>query len=191
MASGVPQNTYKQYKEDTLVFTTWLSQVARSCGWKPRSKPQTSATPTNDLFPVEQRPRLKSRGRKLAREATKAAPAKPEVEPPEAAIKHDITTKDLLEQVDIVAQVKTKQSICPKGIYMVLKRAIALRKRCAAWYLETDVHQKFSASNESHLHFIYVLERAARLLGETSSDDTIDGAPKVTKVLPTEVDALK
>jgi hypothetical protein len=80
MASGVPRDTYKRYKEDTLAFTTWLSQVAKTCGWKPTSKPQTSTTSTNAPATAEKGPRLKGKERKLAREAAKSAPApaKPE-----------------------------------------------------------------------------------------------------------------
>jgi len=189
--SGVPRDTYKQYKEDTLAFTTWLSQVAKSCGWKPLSKPQTSTATTDSPAAAEKGPRLKGKERKLAREAAKSAPPKPDAVPPRATVKYEITTKELLDQVEIVAQAKKHKARCPEGVQKVLERAIDLRKRCAAWFRETDFRQKYAESNKGHQHFIDVLEKAAWILGETTRRDTTDSPPEPSDKPLKEVDVLK
>jgi hypothetical protein len=89
-----------------------LSQVATSCGWKPATKlqvadvtpsPKTAATPSKVSLP-------KGKDRKLAREAAKLKSFTPEPVPEPAqqlpTLKYQITTKQLLEQVAVVAEAK-------------------------------------------------------------------------------------
>lgn len=193
MASGLLKDTYKQYKEDTLTFTTWLSQAAKSCGWKPATQLYASPIPNQDDIAANatKGPRLKGRDRKLARDAAKSVPISNTESVPQTTVKYAITTTELLQQATIVA--KAKKSKFPDGVQSVLERAIGLRKRCAAWFRETDQLNKYGSSNEGHQHFIDILEKAAQLLGVTQSQspDGDKGPILIQNLHREEVDVLR
>lgn len=169
-------NSYQQYKQDTSAFTTWLSHAAKARGWKPkkvqRQPEQTAAqTPT-----TPKTPKLKGRERKLARDAaakearsqSAANNASKEPSKPSTPAKWTITTGDLQQQINIVAEwaeINPDQAArMPTRVRTVLERAIAVRKRFAAWFERTaDIDDSWD-SNETHQYFIGLLERAAETL---------------------------
>ncbi|KAK3705020.1 hypothetical protein LTR37_013537 [Vermiconidia calcicola] len=144
--------SYKKYKSDTNVFTTWLSQAAKSCGYKPKA------------------PKLKGRDRKLAREAAAQAGQTPKNvsnannEP--TRTHYSVSTSELLKQAESVAGSTKKPIRLPDEIQRVLERAIAARRRCADWFLKTGVQDK--RSETGHSHFIKILQRALDLLGPSA-----------------------
>ncbi|KAI0137552.1 hypothetical protein F4776DRAFT_98583 [Hypoxylon sp. NC0597] len=54
---------YAQYKEDTKVFTTWLGQAARACGYQVEAQ-KTTGTSSQAPGPSQ---RLKGKARKAAK----------------------------------------------------------------------------------------------------------------------------
>ena len=178
MLPDVLASSYRRYKEDTNVFTTWLSQAAQACGWKSPTKPQ--ATPAEmPTINTPKAPKLKGRERKLARDAAKAGnQSSNSVEKdPEAkalpTMRYTISTGDLLRQTAVVSGWTKDRIRMPPNVQRTLERAISARKRCAAWFQRTDSRNKFS--NNSHRYFIDVLQKAAETLrgedGPSASDD--------------------
>lgn len=51
----------------------------------------------------------------------------------------------------------------PQGVVRVVQRAIDARKRCAAWFQKTGVHDE-DGSTARHLHFVGALEKALSTL---------------------------
>lgn len=101
MLPDVLASSYRRYKEDTNVFTTWLSHAAQACGWKPATKPQVTPVELPTIN-TPKAPRLKGRERKLARDAAKASNqgSNGTAKDPESealpTVKCTITTGDLL-----------------------------------------------------------------------------------------------
>lgn len=170
MASEYPAGLFRRYKEDTKTFTTWLSQVATTCGWRPAEKLEPSS---NSSAEVEKVPRMKGKSRKLARKAAlplaKSSP-----------VEYEITTKDLLDQVQLVSRSRKARAKLPNKVHRVLNRAIALRKRCMAWFKDKDQQEEYLKSNEGHQYFIKVLEEAASLLSDSNQKASENDLPKAT-----------
>src|SRR5438045_9074802 len=99
-------SSYRRYKEDTNVFTTWLYQAAQACGWKPSTKPQPVAS-GSPVVDVPRAPRLKGKQRKLAREAAKAGNQGSNSAGQDAlspALTYKITTGELIRQTAVLAE---------------------------------------------------------------------------------------
>ena len=96
----------------------------------------------------------KVKARKQAHEASKQE----EETPP--TVKYTFTTKDLLEQAQIVAG----RAEVSGGLQKVLERAIQARQRCAEWFQASKVENEYS--NEGHQHFIGVLEQTLEIIGK-------------------------
>lgn len=79
------------------------------------------------------------------------------------------------------------------NIQHVLERAISVRKRCAAWFQQTDSRNKFS--NSRHQYFIDVLQKAADMLGgkaaPSSGSGTAQTPGKVQERAGTEIDVMR
>jgi hypothetical protein len=67
MTPEVLAGSYRRYKDDTAVFTTWLSNRVKACGFTPATKPQTSSK--ENVSEAPKALKLKGRERKLARHA--------------------------------------------------------------------------------------------------------------------------
>lgn len=152
-------SSYQRYKEDTNVFTTWLSQAARSCGYN-RSRLEKEdlilAKPAQSNATAA--PRLKGKARKEAKAAgatNNIATSNVPVSPPTPIAKYELTTKQLLEQAQAVTQSMRPKVQLPVDVLKVVQRAIHARQRCAAWFEETK--SKNATSTEGHAHFIAVL----------------------------------
>lgn len=111
--------------------------------------------------------KLKGRARKEAREAAKAsketASNSRDIEPPLSVTKYEITTPELLRQADIIAASKKAGVEIPESMVRVVQRAINARRRCAAWFQKTGVHDE-DGSTACHVHFVGALERALSVL---------------------------
>lgn len=156
-------SSYQQYKEDQKVFTTWLHQTARACGYK--SKPTDRKDPVAKLpkaaAPVITNPtqRLKGKARKQAKQSggkatVEAAPK------PLKSVSYSMPIAELTESVRAISESKKTGSL-PASIQAVLQRTIAARKRCAEWYSSVGAD---ATANASHRHFIDVLQNALGLL---------------------------
>ncbi|KAI1957054.1 hypothetical protein LOZ58_005976 [Ophidiomyces ophidiicola] len=155
--------SYRQYKEDTTTFTTWLAQQAKACGYTEplpsngaENKAPARATPENPKPSVSTAPRLKGKARKLAKEEVKCEDI-PEIPDPAPSVKYKLSTQEILLQVNAVATWTKKRIRMPLSVQSVLMRAINARKRCAVWFQKKGVDD---ASSQGHSFFIEVLEAA-------------------------------
>ncbi|KAL8825838.1 MAG: hypothetical protein Q9191_004167 [Dirinaria sp. TL-2023a] len=153
-------SSYQRYKEDTNVFTTWLSQAARACGFKTvgvkrETKPVSAATA--DLKPAG--PRLKGKARKDAKA--------------QAATAANSEGGQNAQQKPAEAVGKSGKSNIrmPEDVLRVARRAINARKRCSNWFTETESKDK--VSTEGHAHFIGVLEQALSILKPCYNDEPL------------------
>ena len=157
--------SYQRYKADTNVFTTWLSEKAIACGYRP-----PNLTPRNTT-PPETKPedasqssgsRLKGKARKEAKEAIKTSPSNSQEAAAVPIVKYTLRASDLLRQAEAVSASTRPRVQMPVAIQKVVERAIHARQRCTAWYQETGVKNDYST--EGHVHFIDVLEKTLSIL---------------------------
>lgn len=187
MLPEILSSSYKRYKEDTNVFTTWLTSAAKSCGYSIKANQQKAAK-LEPQSEVPKAPKLKGRERKLAREAaaqagrsTKQAPAEKDET---AGARYTISTSELLRQAEAVASWSKRAIRLPPEVQRVLERAIAARQRCADWFQKTKVENEYSSLG--HLHFIEVLQRALDLLRAAPADKRATASQQTNVSPPTE-----
>ena len=106
MLPEILAGSYIRYKEDTNVFTTWLSQAAVACGYKPAQREQHRPKPAHQQI-LTANPRLKGKARKEAKGAAAAAGSKKlqdDFKAQQPTVKYKITTQELLNQAEAVAK---------------------------------------------------------------------------------------
>ena len=176
-------SSYQRYKEDTNIFTTWLSQAARSCGYTAPGLEKQDTIPAKAAKSIATAaPRLKGKARKEAKAAAatdKITTPKESVSPPTPVAKYKLTTKQLLEQAQDVAHSMKPKVQLPTDVLKVVQRAIHARQRCAAWFEETK--SKSATSTEGHAHFIAVLQEAVAILEPCYDSRNVD-APQVSNL---------
>ena len=163
MLPEILASSYIRYKEDTNVFTTWLSKAAVACGYKPAQREQHKQRPAQQQTPTTT-PRLKGKARKEAKAA--AAESKKlsdDFEAPQPTVKYNITTQELLNQAEAVAKSGKAAVKVPDSVVRIVQRAIGARKRCASWFQKTGILSE-EDSTKTHLHFVATLERALSTL---------------------------
>ncbi|KAI4174144.1 MAG: hypothetical protein LQ343_002479 [Gyalolechia ehrenbergii] len=167
--------SYKRYKQDTALFTTWLAKAAASVGYKPNS---TKRSPSDQ--PVLSKPpvatgssgvtkpsgRLKGKERKAAKDAAdkarKANESIAESQVP-STVKYTITTGELLRQAEAVTRSHVTSAVkIPASLRGVLERAIRARRRCSEWFQKSKVHNEYA--DKQHTHFIEILEQSLKIL---------------------------
>ncbi|THZ32733.1 hypothetical protein D6C89_00239 [Aureobasidium pullulans] len=161
------QSTYSTYKRDTDAIANWLATTAREYGYSPQvlEDDKTTVQPLLEsqsvCQPSVQAPstRLKGKARKLAREAASAAANSL----PTASRVYTIPIKSFtILASEIVSRKKSSVSI-PAVLGKTLNRAIAFRKDHNDWFSRNE-DKDTSSANESHAHFISVLERVRQIL---------------------------
>ena len=164
-------SSYKQYKEDTNCFTTWLHQTAKACGYSSHATQISGAsTVSNQSEPANPSKRLKGKDRKLAKLAKNDSP-KSSVEAVRSVfpkpVRYRSITHEIIQQAKLISE-STKQSRgLPNGIKFVAQRAIAARQRFANHF--AAVKGVDGASNAAHAHFNDTLQGALDLLTRKSS----------------------
>lgn len=189
-----PQQTvsaYQRYKEDTTLFMTWLSNAAESCGWRPsKAARPASATPTSSVQPPApaaaeaKSTRLKGKARKAAKEAKGSGNTAQDgaaVPPAQSSVRYySLTTRQLLDQVELIAQAKTNgrnQLRMPGYIRKALQSSIDSRSRFCDWF--DRLGNGTAESNETHRHFVQVLRQALDIL--PAEEDTCSPRPRAVK----------
>lgn len=173
--------SYQRYKDDTTVFTTWLSRTAMTCGYKSPSLTQPASAPpkvpSDSSNGNTASACLKGKARKEAKAAgqTPKASSNNAESPQIPTVKYAVTAKDLLRQAELVAASAKPRIQMPTSVQRVVERAIDARQRCASWFQRTGV-QKDAASTERHLHFIDVLQSALGILTTRSISLLISSA---------------
>ncbi|KUJ18632.1 uncharacterized protein LY89DRAFT_667709 [Mollisia scopiformis] len=176
--------SYVRYKTDTNTFVSWLNATAISCGHKTpfvadENEPITITKAK--VEPIAATGKLKGKARKEA-QAKGEANAKAEKEAKlEAKTKQRqvISTAQVLKQAKIIVASPMKISV-PLYIQTLLRQAIQARKRCTQWFTTVVAEDKHSVGdlgkrNQSHEHFIRVLEEAFDILKPCFE------MPKITK----------
>ncbi|KAI1325579.1 hypothetical protein F5Y16DRAFT_422783 [Xylariaceae sp. FL0255] len=158
-------STYRKYKADTKVFTTWLGKTARAAGWEPPTKFTQHLNHGSFSTAANDGPRLKGKARKLAKDAKKVE------EPP---LIYTVTTNDLVNQIDLATRKCIKM---PDTVRYALQFAIEARERCAAWFEKTLT--KTEDEIDGHRHFIGILRQALDQL--SSIVDSIQNKKSKTK----------
>ncbi|MCJ1291086.1 hypothetical protein MMC34_002629 [Xylographa carneopallida] len=91
------ESSYKRYKADTTVFTTWLAETAAKCGF---------VSSYNSTKPVQTpSARLKGKARKEAKDAaksTKPSSSKQTAVPGLPSLKHTVPIKELTAQAQTI-----------------------------------------------------------------------------------------
>lgn len=186
MLPGVLAGSYNRYKEDTTVFTTWLTKAAIACGYRPSKTVHQDETKPKKQENQGSSSRLKGRARKEAKAAAGASKSSPKaVEPSQAVIKYEVTTQELLKQANAIAASKKVKTQIPERIVRVVQRAINARKRCAAWFQKTGAHDE-DGSTARHLHFVDILEKALSALHPPGASDPAPLKAKDTLSTPEE-----
>ncbi|KAL8689263.1 MAG: hypothetical protein Q9224_004679 [Gallowayella concinna] len=178
--------SYKRYKQDTTLFTTWLAKAAASAGYKPNATKQSpsqqpepsKATSIQSALPTGGR--LKGKARKAAKDAAekvKNAHAHAEESQHPSTVKYTITTGELLRQAEAVAQSYLKSHLkMPASLRVVVERAVRARQRCSEWFQKSGVHNEYA--DKQHIHFIRVLEQSLKILEPcVEAEDANQGHP--------------
>jgi hypothetical protein len=177
MIPGSVVGSYQRYKNDTNVFTTWLSKAAAACGYKsprataappfPPPKPvlaPKSPTATSSASNLTLAEKLRAQAEKKAKkreEKNKGTSVDLAPEPvPIPTLKHTVKTQELLRQAEAVSE--SPKIKIPDAIMIVVERAIQARKRCTAWFEKTGIDN--GESNDGHRHFIEILEQTLKIL---------------------------
>lgn len=135
MLSQFFSSSYKQHKDDTSAFTTWLERAAEACGYraKPKKKLSEFASQAPKHLPENIPPphsegqtpsqRLKGKARKAAKQAQVDA-AIPELVSLDSeslpSVKYAVSTQELEEQIEAIAHAKGRITM-PLSIQRLLR----------------------------------------------------------------------
>ena len=149
--------TYKQYKADTDRIVAWLAETAQGCGYRlPRSQ-----LPVKAQLPQISAPKLKGRARKLARDA---AHEKAKSEAKIGTATFVVRLGDFLPMAKAIAGFRRPPVEVPWSFVKVAKRVLVARRRCTSWFQQQPQDGMTDLKNQSHLHFINILERVVEVL---------------------------
>jgi hypothetical protein len=102
--------------------------------------------------------RLKSKARKLAKQAQEVQLSGEATEPESSVTvrKYSVTTKELEEQIELVSSSRRGVHM-PSGVRRALERAIQARRRFSDWY---ESAKPETATKDGHRSFIQLLQNA-------------------------------
>ncbi|KAL8669911.1 MAG: hypothetical protein Q9168_005518 [Polycauliona sp. 1 TL-2023] len=185
--------SYRRYKQDTTLFTTWLAKAASSVGYRtnwtlnrqaqdPELKPELGANQSTQTAVPPKGGRLKGKARKAAKDAAAGSSKRPGAEPSgppsSPTIKYTITTGELLRQAEAVASSHLEHHVrMPATLRAVVERAIRARKRCSEWFRQSGVSNQYA--DQQHIYFIGILEQSMQILEpciEPSGQDPEQGS---------------
>lgn len=175
--SGSFTDSYLQYKADTNFFTTWLANIGQKCGYR-LSLPDDKKEPQPASSAPKTAPRLKGKERKLKKQAAKKDPEdEPSSQKPAA---NSLLLRDFIPIAKRIASSSSPKVVIPRPVVKKLERAINLRHRFASRF-EVSVQETASlASNQTHQHFIKVLETALTILKPLCENTASSYPPKAT-----------
>ncbi|KAI5209205.1 hypothetical protein E4T38_02476 [Aureobasidium subglaciale] len=160
------QDSYSTYKRDTDLIANWLATTAQRCGYNP----ETLGGSPHEISLSQ----LKGRARKLARDVHK----------PENKVQRDedvpVYIISIKSFITLASQIVgcTKPFIrVPKILSRVLDRAIDFRKKHNKWFRHIGVDDD-STENDTHAHFISVLERVRSILEPNTTRESDQLQPK-------------
>ena len=167
-------SSYQSYKEDTDILAKWLAVKAKQCGYPP------------DLLSSASQPhppskKLKGAARKKAKKAKNAGkeiiPPPKDPGSPADASRYTIKVKDFAALAECIAGFNKPVVKVPATVVKVLNRAIRLRQQHHTWsrvQAESQLSADFEESNQSHAHFLGILERTREILKPRMPSEMID-----------------
>ena len=171
------QSSYLTYKEDTDVLAKWLAVKAKQCGYPADLlSPSDPPIPSTQTNPSSQRP--KGATRKQAKRAGKENAPQPKTPNSTAdAPKYTIKVKDFAALAECIARFNKPAVKVPLTVVEVLNRSINLRLQHNTWsraQAESRASTSVEESNQSHAHFLGILERTREILKPRMPSETID-----------------
>ncbi|KAL8800987.1 MAG: hypothetical protein Q9182_004779 [Xanthomendoza sp. 2 TL-2023] len=156
MVTDFLAGSYKGYKQDTVLFTTWLANAAASAGYKPNAtkySPSPQPEPSKAMKFQSGLPtgaRLKGKVRKADKDAAKKT-------------KYKITSAEVRRQAEAVAQSCLESRLkMPASLLVMVERAVRARRRCSEWFQKSGVHNEYA--DKQDIHFIQDLEESLKIL---------------------------
>lgn len=123
MLPDILAGSYKRYKQDTTVFTTWLSQAAIACGYKSLTDRAQNNVPARLPQALSLAPRLKGKARKEAKAAAVENTKPPAAaDPSPTVVRYEVTTQELLNQASAVAMGQNAGIKVPGSVVRVVER---------------------------------------------------------------------
>lgn len=145
---------YRQYKDDSSVFVTWVCSTASARGYGGGAT-NVAAISTG---------RLKGKERKEAKAAAKAAG----LAVSSATPRQSLSVAEIVARAQFIAKANSPLIKVPFFVQRVLARAIKLRKDCSESYRSKDLNEDSNndqrTSLQGHQHFIQKLEEVQTLL---------------------------
>ena len=111
MLPEVLAGSYSRYKEDTKIFTTWLSKAAIACGYRaPKIMRQDKVEPPNQQSQGSAS-RLKGKAQKESKAAAEASKSsQTDSEPAVPETKYEVTAQELLKRANAIAASKKAEN---------------------------------------------------------------------------------
>ncbi|KAL9109590.1 MAG: hypothetical protein Q9227_005770 [Pyrenula ochraceoflavens] len=159
---------YRRYKSDTQYIATWLASTAKKCGFVADTKAPAAPAPKSNAKPAP-------KYAKTRKQRKRAEAAQSQASPQQTGQIHNIKLKDFISLAKLIAGFEKPPVDIPKSLLAVFTRAIAARKRCAAWFQkEAQGDKAVIESNRMHSHFIGVLEETLVALKPRCAPETIE-----------------
>ncbi|THV88625.1 hypothetical protein D6D27_07148 [Aureobasidium pullulans] len=176
------QETYSTYKRDTDSVANWLATTAKRCGYSPEVLIKSENTPVQpkDSQQPEIQPqkttRLKGKVRKLA----KAAAAENETKTVKntSSSVYTISIKSFITLASQIAEHRKPTVSVPSSFSVILNRAIDFRRKHNEWFRQIDTDDASTDGNNTHAHFISVLERVRDVLKPIMATESAHALPK-------------
>ena len=172
MLPSVIQSSYKTYKEDTSYIATWLANTAKQCGYSADLLDRNDAVTSSKA--TQAPTRLKGKARKKAKDAaTAGVPASSTATTSSTTTEsstptYTIKIKDFISLAEyVVGSTKPLVSV-PGSLVKALDRAIVLRED------HGSASEGSNAPDESHAHFLGVLEKTREILKSRSPTEMVN-----------------
>lgn len=171
------QSSYQTYKEDTDILAKWLAVKAKQCGY-PADLLSPPDPPTASSQPARPSQRSKGAARKQAKLAVKSDAASLQHSDSTAnAPKYIIKVSDFATLANCIARFNKPVVKVPVEVVKVLHRAIDLRQQHYSWaraQADSEPSTDVEESNQSHAHFLGILERTREILKPRMPSEMID-----------------
>ena len=172
MLPSVLQSSYKTYKEDTSYIATWLANTAKQCGYSADLLDCQDAVDPSKATQASKR--RKGKARKKANDAVTAGVSSSSTATTSPATTQSIARtytikiKDFISLAEYVVSSTRPLVSVPGSLVKALNRAIALRKDHGSASEASD------GPDESHAHFLGVLEKTREILKPRSPTEMVN-----------------
>lgn len=164
------KSSYKTYKEDTNAVASWLALTAKQCGY-PVDLLSTAKEPDSRATQASSG-RLKGKARKAAKDAAQKEPGRSTSSASAKPPRYIIKIKEFVTLAEYVSSQEIPPVRVPHVLARTLHRAISLRKKHGE--LKQDAAVSSSHSDDTHGHFLGVLERVMEILKRRMPSSLID-----------------